>query len=255
VIDAHLHLDQYSDIEEEIKKWQEAGIAAVVAVSTDLRSSYRTLELKQKFPDFIYAAIGFHPEQPLPSSLEWEEWLRLLQIERPHLSAIGEVGLPYYSAEAVSRFSDYRDFFEQIVRTAAAASLPLAIHAVYDKASTALHILQKNKIKKAHFHWLKAEPAIIEGIVACGYFISITPEVCYRTRDQKLLSRVPIKQLLLETDGPWPFDGPFADVPTSPLLLHHSLKAVASFYHQDIKATANTIAANAKRLYGLLHHC
>uniref|UniRef100_C5D2F1 TatD-related deoxyribonuclease n=1 Tax=Geobacillus sp. (strain WCH70) TaxID=471223 RepID=C5D2F1_GEOSW len=200
MIDAHLHLDQYSDIEEEIKKWQEAGIAAVVAVSTDLRSSYRTLELKQKFPDFIYAAIGFHPEQPLPSSLEWEEWLRLLQIERPHLSAIGEVGLPYYSAEAVLRFSDYRDFFEQIVRTAAAASLPLAIHAVYDKASTALHILQKNKIKKAHFHWLKAEPAIIERIVACGYFISITPEVCYRTRDQKLLSRVPIKQLLLETD-------------------------------------------------------
>ncbi|KYD31566.1 TatD family hydrolase [Parageobacillus toebii] len=200
MIDAHLHLDQYNDIEEEIKKWQEAGIAAVVAVSTDLRSSYRTLELKQKFPDFIYAAIGFHPEQPLPSSLEWEEWLRLLQIERPHLSAIGEVGLPYYSAEAVLRFSDYRDFFEQIVRTAAAASLPLAIHAVYDKASTALHILQKNKIKKAHFHWLKAEPAIIERIVACGYFISITPEVCYRTRDQKLLSRVPIKQLLLETD-------------------------------------------------------
>ena len=254
MIDAHLHLEQYTDIEEHIKQWQEAGITAVVAVSTDLRSSYRTLELKQKFPDFIYAAIGFHPEQPLPSSLEWEEWLRLLQLERRHLSAIGEVGLPYYSAEAVSSFSDYRYFFEQIVRTAASVSLPLAIHAVYDTVQTALYILKQNKIKKAHFHWLKAEPAIIEEIIACGYFISVTPEVCYRKRDHKLLSHVPIEQLLLETDGPWPFDGPFADVPTSPLLLHHSLKEIASFYHQDIKMTANTIVANTKKLYGSLHH-
>ncbi|WP_050946914.1 TatD family hydrolase [Parageobacillus thermoglucosidasius] len=105
-------------------------------------------------------------------------------------------------------------------------------------------------IKKAHFHWLKAEPTLIEEIAACGFFISVTPEVCYRQRDRKLLSHVPIGQLLLETDGPWPFAGPFADVSTTPLLLCHSLREVSLFYHQDMKTAANTIVANTKRLYG-----
>ncbi|MEW5322846.1 TatD family hydrolase [Geobacillus thermoleovorans] len=46
MIDAHIHLEQYTDIDEQINHWQEAGITGVVAVSTDLRSSCRTLELK-----------------------------------------------------------------------------------------------------------------------------------------------------------------------------------------------------------------
>ncbi|QPA32679.1 TatD family hydrolase [Thermaerobacillus caldiproteolyticus] len=249
MIDAHIHLDQYADIEETIQQWQEAGIEAVVAVSTDLRSSYRTLELKQRFPTFIYAAIGFHPEQPLPNQADWNEWTRLLQQERQHLTAIGEVGLPYYSAEAVSHFPYYRDLFEQITQLAVDTSLPLAIHAVYDRAQTALTILQKYKATKAHFHWLKANPVLVQQIIQCGYYISVTPEVCYRKRDRQLLSHVPIEQLLLETDGPWPFDGPFTDVPTSPLLLSYSLQAVASFYRQDIATIRASIVTNTRKLY------
>jgi TatD DNase family protein len=250
MIDAHIHLDQYTDVEEKVRRWQEKGIEAVVAVSTDLRSSYRTLELKKRFPDFIYAAIGFHPEQPLPSKVDWNEWTSLLKQERHQLAAIGEVGLPYYSAEAHLCLQHYSELFEQIVQIAAETDLPLAIHAVYDRAQMALSILQKYKIANAHFHWLKADPTIVEQIVQCGYSISVTPEVCYRERDQQLLSLIPMEQLLLETDAPWQFAGPFVDVPTSPLLLWHSLHAVASFYHQDVETMRAVVVANTQRLYG-----
>lgn len=250
MLDAHIHLDQYTNIDEQINRWQEAGITGVVAVSTDLRSSYQTLELKQRFPSFVYAAIGFHPEQPLPNQADWNEWTRLVEQERPHLAAIGEVGLPYYSAEAVTRFSNYCDLFEQIVHIAATASLPLSIHAVYDGVQTALAILQQYSITKAHFHWLKAEPALVKQLVQCGYYLSVTPEVCYRERDQKLLSHVPIERLLLETDGSWPFAGPFHGIPTSPLLLSHSVQAVATLYDQDVETVKMKTVANTKRLYG-----
>jgi len=250
MIDAHIHLDQYANVEENIKIWQEAGISGVVAVSIDLQSSYRTLELKQRYPSFVYAAIGFHPELPLPCTADREEWVRLIQLERKHLSAIGEVGLPYYSEAAVSRISEYCDLFEQTVSIAASTSLPLAIHAVYERAEIAFEILKKYKIKKAHFHWLKAEKTIVRKLVQHGYYVSVTPEVCYRDRDKLFLLNVPIENVLIETDGPWPFAGPFTGVETSPLLLKHSINAVASIYNRDVNPAKTIIMENTLRLYG-----
>ncbi|KAF0993653.1 TatD family hydrolase [Geobacillus sp. TFV-3] len=252
MIDAHIHLDQYTDIDEQINRWQEAGITGVVAVSTDLRSSCRTLELKQRFPSFVYAAIGFHPEQPLPSEADWNEWTELVKQERRLLSAIGEVGLPYYSAEACAKLSAYQERLTEIAAIAADASLPLVLHAVYDRAETTLAMLQQAGIRRAHFHWLKADPAVVKQIVECGYYISVTPEVCYRERDKQLLSLVPIEQLLLETDGPWPFAGPFAGKPTTPLWLLDSVRAAARHYGQDIEQVKTIIITNTKRLYGSL---
>lgn len=250
MIDAHIHLDQYPNISEQIERWQEAGITGVVAVSTDLRSSYRTLELKQQFPSFIYAAIGFHPEQPLPSESDWNEWTKLVKQERPLLAAIGEVGLPYYSAEAGAKLPAYQERLAEIAAIAADASLPLALHAVYDRAETALAILRQAGVRHAHFHWLKADPTVVKQIVACGCYISVTPEVCYRERDKQLLSLVPIEQLLLETDGPWPFAGPFAGKPTTPLWLLDSARTVAAQYRRDVEQVKAVTTANAKRLYG-----
>ncbi|MED0669958.1 TatD family hydrolase [Aneurinibacillus aneurinilyticus] len=69
-IDAHLHLDQYPESETDklISEWRSVGITGLVAVSTNLASAYRTLELKHRYPDFVYAAVGYHPEQALPLS-------------------------------------------------------------------------------------------------------------------------------------------------------------------------------------------
>ncbi|MEB3752589.1 TatD family hydrolase [Geobacillus sp. FSL W8-0032] len=252
MIDAHLHLDQYVRVDEQIKRWQEAGITGVVAVSTDLRSSHRTLELKQRFPSFVYAAIGFHPERPMPNAADWNEWTSLIKQARPLLSAIGEVGLPYYSAEAAAQLPRYCDLLAQIAAIAVDVSLPLVLHAVYDRAETALAIVQQAGVRHAHFHWLKASAKTVQRIVRCGYYISVTPEVCYRERDQALLSLIPLEQLLLETDGPWPFAGPFHGKPTTPLFLFDSVRTVAAHYGEGSERVKTVITANTKRLYGSL---
>jgi TatD DNase family protein len=250
VIDAHIHLDQYPNVETEIKKWEEAGIKGVVAVSTDLRSSYRTLELKLKFPHFVYAAIGFHPEQALPNETDWNEWLSLVKAERHRLSAIGEVGLPYYTLQQSSlSLANYVEFLEKVAEVASAYNLPLVLHAVHEHAELALAILRKYNIRSAHFHWLKAPLSVIEEIIQFGYYISVTPEVCYRQRDQVLLSYIPLHQLLLETDGPWPFIGPFTNIKTSPLLLFESVKYVANAYQKNVDIVQKEVLANTLKVY------
>jgi TatD DNase family protein len=80
MIDAHIHLYQYvsEHLHHQIERWKGAGIRAVIAVANDLPSSYRTLELKDQFPDFVHAAVGFHPEQPLPPEKDFVEWEKLI---------------------------------------------------------------------------------------------------------------------------------------------------------------------------------
>jgi TatD DNase family protein len=255
MIDAHLHLDQYPEdqIDQCIEQWRNQGITGIVAVSTNLASSYRTLAWKMKYPDFIFAAVGYHPEQPLPSRQEVDELISLIRIERSKISAVGEVGLPHYSLAQLgeSALEHYIELLAEFAQTAHAFKLPLALHAVHDKAKLALQVLQKHEGLTAHFHWLKAPAEVVDQIVRANHFISITPEVCYRERDQRLAVQLPLSQLLLETDGPWPFKGEFTSKMTSPLFLFPSAAQIASMKQIPVEHVARTCQNNALRVYGV----
>jgi len=254
MIDAHIHLDEYKaeEIDQYILRWQEKGVKAVVAVSSNLASSYRIVELKKKYPDFIYAAIGFHPEQKQPTEKELMEWVQLLKIERASISAIGEIGLPHYELDRLggqSYLQRYIPFLDYLVQIAVQEELPVLLHGVHDKVEPILEILIRNHVKKAHFHWLKAPLEMIKKIISRGYFISVTPEVCYRSRDQELLSAIPLSHLLLETDGPWSYQGPFIDRETEPLMV----REIAAFVAQAKRTTPEKVIeicqSNVQRLF------
>lgn len=252
IIDSHLHVAQYEP--DEIDRWREAGVEAVVAVATGLRSSYRTLELKARYPDFIHAAIGWHPEQPLPKAGELDELLSLIRSERPRLSAIGEVGLPHYALAELGSgvLGGYQELLGVFADAAAGLDLAMVLHAVHDKAKTAFDILRSRQVNKAHFHWLKATSDDLVQIVKAGYYVSVTPEVCYRERDQRLAETVPLAQLLIETDGPWPYEGPFSGRKTTPLLLPDVAKKVAAIKGVSEAFFAKQHRENIERLYGVL---
>ncbi|MFB4164958.1 TatD family hydrolase [Alteribacillus sp. JSM 102045] len=252
MIDAHIHLDQYENIEMKINSWQKAGIKKVIAVSYDLASSYKTLELKEKFPDFILAGAGFHPEKGLPKESDFQEWQRLIRQERNNIACIGEIGLPHYELEKLPHsLESHMDFFKRCLHTAEEHSLPAALHAVYDKAAIVYEILQQETPDiAAHFHWLKAQMEVVRQITAAGYYVSLTPEVCYRERDQVLATFIPMEQLLMETDGPWPFKGPFEGKETTPLFLPDIAAFLAKERKMNIHTLKEQILHNTMRLYG-----
>jgi len=254
MIDTHIHLDQYdiNTLDDNIKHWKKEGIKQVVAVSMNLQSARNILSLKRRFGRFVLPAIGYHPEQPIPSEEELNEIKRLIQTCKNEIAAIGEVGLPYYERDKLFKQYKEREYIsllEEFLQLSKECDLPVVLHAVHDTAEVAFNLLKEYQIKKAHFHWLKAPMDVVEKIIEEGYYISVTPEVCYRKRDQILAQAIPLEQLLIETDGPWPYDGPFKNLQTSPLLLKeicHFLENIKNKKPEDIKfITAN----NAKKLY------
>ncbi len=73
LFDSHLHLDQLSD--ENIQQiLAHSKIIGMLAVSTNLNSAKKLLNLKQTYPKKLYFAAGFHPEQQLPSLEEQKNY-------------------------------------------------------------------------------------------------------------------------------------------------------------------------------------
>ena len=257
-IDTHCHLDApaYGDLAAVCQQSEEAGVEAILAVGTGSASNRRILALQQQQPAYVRAALGLHPER---SDASWEEVdtvLEQLGSHRDRLVALGEVGLPHYalldgtmSAELACR---HEAFLHALVKGAAALGLPVLLHAPHAAADAALAIVRRYEPPGVVFHWHKGGRDTTAAICDAGYFVSVTPEVCYRQRDRDLVRATPLRNLLLETDGPWPYGGEFAGQPTTPAMIARVAAEVARLKGLPLEEARDVLWDNARRLFGRL---
>jgi TatD DNase family protein len=73
--------------------------------------------------------------------------------------------------------------------------------------------------------------------------------VLYEREIQELTAFFPIQQLMVETDGPWPFEGPFAGQLTHPLMIHQSIVKIAKIKQVELEHVYKTIFQNTVQFY------
>jgi TatD DNase family protein len=256
IVDVHCHLDAsaYQDLDTVCQESRHAGVHAIVAAGTGVASNQRILALQQRYPAQIWAALGLHPERLDTSWEELEAVVAQIRAQRPQVTAFGEIGLPHYALldqRMTSEQAQERErFLHALVQAAVALDLPVVLHAPHAAAATALAIVKRYQPPGALFHWHKGSPEVTAAICAAGYYMSVTPEVCYRERDQHLVQSVPLANLLLESDGPWPYGGEFTGQPTTPALVARVAQAVAHLKGVALAEVQQATTANAQRLFG-----
>lgn len=268
MIDTHYHLDHLDDavLESLLAESRTGGITSIVAPAMGLESAERLFAIKQRHPDFIKIGAGFHPERQeflladdATQALLLKEMEQLKQFAhnfRTEITAIGEIGLPYYSLEESRRAPEFVPslswrILDESLLLAKQLDLPVILHAVHSMALPCLEKLLDCHIQKAVFHWLKAPIDVVDMIVSHGYSISVTPEIVYRERSRKLMERVPLERLLVETDGPWPYEGPFAGRRTHPLWIRDTAQVIADVHRLPVETVLEIMAENARRLFRL----
>ena len=208
LFDSHLHLDQLSD--ENIQKTLgDSKITGMLAVSTNLKSAKKLLNLKQTYSEKLYIAAGFHPEQSLLNLEEREELFQWIDEHHSSISAIGEVGLPYYSKRENLNldYTPYIELLERFILIAKKWDLPLNLHIVHNDVDIALELLQKHNIQRAHFHWFKTDEKSFQKFLSTPYFASLTPDVLWNPKTQYVAQYLALNRLMIETDSPWPHEG------------------------------------------------
>jgi TatD DNase family protein len=88
--------------------------------------------------------------------------------------------------------------------------------------------------------------AAIQGVEA-GFFFSVPPSVVRSKQKQKLVRRLPLEAILLETDSP--VLGPTPQERNEPANLRVSLRSVAEIKGIAEEAVAEAVVENQKKLF------
>ncbi|UOQ47017.1 TatD family hydrolase [Gracilibacillus caseinilyticus] len=251
MIDSHIHLDWYQgDEQKQILK--SKSIEGFIAVSSDLKSCQKVAQLAAQHA-FVFPAFGWHPEQPLPNEVELQAIFDLIREHADQIAAIGEVGLPYYSKKKNPSLpiDPYISILERFIISAKDLDLPIVLHAVYEDADIVCDLLEKHHVVRAHFHWFKGSAATMNRIIDNEYFISVTPDCLYEDEIQQIIRCFPLELIMIETDGPWPFEGPFEGRMTHPEMMRDSLTTIAAIKQLPVTEVEEIIERNTRAFYCL----
>ena len=95
--DTHAHYDSgkfNADRADVLRAVHESGVALIVDPGDCAATSERAVAIAQEY-DFVYAAVGWHPEEAAGWTDDSLDQIRALAAQ-PKVCAIGEIGLDYY---------------------------------------------------------------------------------------------------------------------------------------------------------------
>ena len=200
IFDTHAHYDdgRFDLIRDSLlEELHKNGVANIITCAVDGDSARRALLLAEKY-DFIFAAVGIHPEN-LESKTEIEE-IRSLAAHKKCV-AIGEIGLDYYYTS--DNKEQQKEVFTKQVILANELGLPVIVHDREAHADT-LEILKKYK-PKGVLHCFSGSAEMAREIVALGMYIGIGGSVTFKNARKlpEVVKEIPLDRLLLETDCPY----------------------------------------------------
>ena len=132
IIDSHVHLNlqQFDSDREEVFKRIEEKLDFVVNIGFDLESSEKSVEYANKYP-FMYAVIGFHPDEIERYNDEAEKKLvdvvkeipiekLVIETDCPYMAPTpyrGQRNEPIYTEEVAKKIAEVKNMsYEDVVR-------------------------------------------------------------------------------------------------------------------------------------------
>ena len=195
-VDAHCHLDQYSD-PRAVASRAEAARTYTVAV-TNLPSVFRLTERLAEGMRYVRAAAGLHPELAYQHRAEVVPLLRVLE----RTKYVGEVGLDYTRAADADR-AYQREILERIAsRCEELGGRVISVHS-RRAAPDAIAILGPLRRSTVILHWFSGSLLAARKGIDAGFYFSVNPAMLRSTSGARLIAEIPDHLLLTESDGPF----------------------------------------------------
>ncbi|WP_046173298.1 TatD family hydrolase [Domibacillus indicus] len=253
LFDTHVHLnaDQFQeDVEEVIKRAQEAGVSKMVVVGFDRPTISRAMELVEAY-DELYAAVGWHPVDAIDMTDEDLNWIEQLAAH-PKVVAIGEMGLDYHWDKSPRDIQ--KDVFRRQIRLAKKVKLPIVIHN-REATQDIVDILKEEDAGEVggimHCFSGSAETAL--ECVKMNFYISLGGPVTFKNakKPKEVAAAVPLEKLLIETDCPYLAPHPYRGKRNEPSYVKLVAEEIASLKNLSYEEVASATMENANKLFQL----
>lgn len=195
LIDTHFHLDFYRDHHH----WYEQTNTLKQYTLCVTNSPEIYYSCKKLYPEtqYIKFALGYNPQ--VCSEIVLNKRMFLSELSKTKY--IGEVGLDFSSKHIGTKMKQV-DAFEFICRSVADSGKLLTVHSRNAEKDT-FDIMARNGIKRAIIHWYTGDLENMQKFIGAGYYFSVNSNMCTTSKGRRIISKIPLDKLLVESDGPF----------------------------------------------------
>ena len=252
LFDTHAHYDaeEYSqDRDGVLAALPEMEVGLAVNPGCNIPSSKAAVELARKWP-FLYAAVGYHPENCGPYRPEDLDVLRELARE-PKAVAIGEIGLDYYWEENPPKEHQLRVFRDQMA-LAQELDMPVIVHD-RDAHADSLAVMREFPGVRGVFHCYSGSAEMARELVKLGWMISFTGVLTYKNARKAVeaAQAVPLDRLMIETDSPYMAPVPYRGKRNHSGYVRYVCERLAELKGVSFEECARITMENGKRFFGI----
>ena len=201
--DTHAHYDSgafNADRFEILDSMPAGNVGLIVDPGCDLISSKAAIELSERY-DFVYAAVGWHPEDI--DKLSEEAYAEMEKLaEHPKCVAIGEIGLDYYWD--ASHKEEQKELFRRQIELALKLGKPVIVHD-REAHGDSFDIVCDYPELRGVFHCYSGSAEMAQELLKRGWYLGFDGPITYKNARKALevLEICPLDRIVIETDSPY----------------------------------------------------
>ena len=247
LIDSHAHMDNEAFDADREELFEKIGCEMdfIVNIGYDLESSRKGVEYAHKY-DFVYATVGFHPDEIGGYSDEAEKELEELAKD-PKVLAIGEIGLDYHWMTHSKE--KQAEMFRKQLELAKRTGKPIVIHSREAMEDT-LKILNEYPDIKGIFHCYPGSAETAKTLLD-RFYLGIGGVLTFKNAKKlvEVVKNVPLDRIILETDCPYMTPAPFRGTRNEPTYVKYVAEKIAELKGVDFEEVAKATNRNTRKVY------
>lgn len=255
LIDSHTHLD-FADFDADrrdvLARSRQLGVRRMVVLGVYQQNWQRLWDLVQDDAD-LFAAFGLHPvylDDHRPADLtELGDWLTRLNGHR-QLCAVGEIGLDYF-LEHLDR-ARQQALFEAQLQLAVDFQLPALLHVRRSHAAVIATLKRIRLSRGGIIHAFAGSYEEAREYLKLGFKLGLGGAATWpqALRMHKVLARLPLDAVVLETDSPDMAPVMYPGQRNSPEHLPQICAALAAHLNTQPLSLAEASTRTACELFG-----
>ena len=250
LFDTHAHMDDRAFDEDRqalLNNFPDQGITLVMNPGCSLFSSRNVDKLTKEY-DFLYGAVGSHPDVADEVNEAVLEEYRTICKQNPKIKAIGEIGLDYHY-EDIPREIQQKAFRMQM-ELARHLDLPVIVHE-RDAHEDGMKIVEEFPEVKGVFHCYSGSYEMAKWLIARGWYIGFTGVLTFKNARKavEVASQIPLDRIVLETDCPYMAPEPFRGKRNDPGKIYRMAERLAEIRGLSVEEVQKITTENGKKLY------
>jgi TatD DNase family protein len=282
LIDTHAHINfgPYKDDGQQVIERTLKENVWLINVGAQYSTSRRAVEYAQKYKEGVYAAVGIHPSHVHQDNLEQDrgaqdesreleefdsvKYQKLLT--NPKVVAMGEIGLEYGDSIGQEAKDKQKQALLEQLELAQQTDKPVIFHCrkAYDDLIEILDCLS-NSCLNCPFSCPGANNKKIRGVLHCfmgrwsqaeklmnmGFYFGFNGLITYARDYDKVIDRLPLERILLETDCPYLTPVPHRGKRNEPLYVKLVAEKIAGIKEVKLEEVSQQTTKNARQLFGI----